>query len=132
VSDLKPEAKCRGVDKYRLNQIAKAPETFNPHIISLQKEDYKNMVQRFRLPLRAIETSTVVGPFFWWTYDDDDPNDSIMRMFLGEASMKEKKTMLIILQNSCFVNPMFRGKGSREGGRLCCRIPFAPTSRLAM
>lgn len=33
-------------------------------------------MQGFSLPMRSIETTSVVGPFFWSAqdYDDDDPH----------------------------------------------------------
>ncbi|ORY71048.1 uncharacterized protein BCR38DRAFT_415789 [Pseudomassariella vexata] len=41
--------------------------TFDPTVISFSKEAYESLVREMNLPYRAIETSTVVGPFFWWT-----------------------------------------------------------------
>lgn len=47
-----------------------------PRTISLPKDKYMSMVRTLRLPFGAIETSSVVGPFFWCAYDqdDDDPH----------------------------------------------------------
>lgn len=45
-----------------------------PKVISLPKDSYENMVRVMKLPFRAIETSAVVGPFFWCAYDQDDEN----------------------------------------------------------
>ncbi|KAK8016779.1 hypothetical protein PG993_014968 [Apiospora rasikravindrae] len=50
---------------------AKNEKTFSPDHISLPKESYKTMMDQFRLPLQALETSTVVGPFFWWAHHED-------------------------------------------------------------
>lgn len=55
---------------------AQEKDTFMPKVISLPKDSYENMVRVLKLPFRAIETTAVVGPFFWCTYDqdDDDPH----------------------------------------------------------
>ncbi|KAJ6788656.1 hypothetical protein PWT90_04965 [Aphanocladium album] len=51
---------------------AKDKDTFTPRVLSLPKESYEQMVRVFRLPFRGIETTSVVGPFFWTSYDHDD------------------------------------------------------------
>jgi hypothetical protein len=48
---------------------AKHNETFTPKHISLPKDKYASMVQAFKLPLKGIETTSVVGPFFWSAFD---------------------------------------------------------------
>lgn len=50
-----------------------------PKVISLPKEKYMSMVRTMKLPFRAIESSSVVGPFFWCAYDQDD-DDPHLRM----------------------------------------------------
>ena len=70
---LKANCLCR----VQLN--AKDNNTFSPRTISLPKESYGSMVRTMRLPLRGIETSAVVGPFFWCSVDDDDEDDSHLR-----------------------------------------------------
>jgi hypothetical protein len=55
-----------------LQQEAKHPETFTPHVISLKPEVYKSMVVALNLPYRAIESTSVVGPFFWAAWDQDE------------------------------------------------------------
>ena len=55
-------------------------DTFMPKIISLPKESYERMVRVMKLPFRGIETSGVVGPFFWSAYDQDD-EDPHLRKF---------------------------------------------------
>lgn len=59
---------------YRLQQKAKHSETFSPNYISLTAEAYESMVRTFHLPFRAIEGTSVVGPFFWSAFDQDDDN----------------------------------------------------------
>ncbi|KAH7632153.1 hypothetical protein B0T09DRAFT_382231 [Sordaria sp. MPI-SDFR-AT-0083] len=59
---------------------ANEDETFAPLHISLKPEDYSSMVEIMRLPYRAIEGTSVVGPFFWAAldYDEDDPHLQII------------------------------------------------------
>ena len=38
------------------------------------------MVRVLKLPFRAIETTSVVGPFFWCSFDQDD-DDPHLREF---------------------------------------------------
>lgn len=51
-----------------------------PKVISLSKERYMSMIRTLKLPYRGIETSSVVGPFFWCAYDQDD-DDPHLRMW---------------------------------------------------
>ncbi|KAJ4144659.1 hypothetical protein LMH87_003534 [Akanthomyces muscarius] len=51
---------------------AKDKDTFMPKVLSLPKDAYEQMVRVLRLPFRGIETTSVVGPFFWTSYDHDD------------------------------------------------------------
>jgi hypothetical protein len=50
-----------------------------PKVISLPKAAYANMVKVLALPSRAIETSSIVGPFFWSGYDQDDENPHLRK-----------------------------------------------------
>lgn len=63
---------------YRLHEAAEDPKTFSPRTISFATESYEVLVREMKLPFRAIETSSAVGPFFWWTYDPD-PVDPVLR-----------------------------------------------------
>ena len=63
----------------RLQQNAKHPETFTPNYMSLTHTAYESMVRHLRLPYRGIETTSVVGPFFWSALDPDD-DDPHLRM----------------------------------------------------
>lgn len=47
-------------------------DTFTPQVISLPKKQYESMVRVLRLPLKGIETTAVVGPFFWSALDQND------------------------------------------------------------
>ena len=57
---------------HSLQQNAKHPDTFAPHVISLEPSVYKAMVVAFNLPYRSIESTTAVGPFFWTAWDQDE------------------------------------------------------------
>lgn len=66
-------------DTRSLQQNAKQPETFSPRYLSLTHAEYEDMVRTLRLPFRAIEGTSVVGPFFWSAFDQDD-DDPHLRM----------------------------------------------------
>ncbi len=61
---------------------AKHPDTFSPKVLSLPKNLYETMVQAMKLPYKSIETTAVVGPFFWCAYNEDD-SDPHLRMWLS-------------------------------------------------
>lgn len=44
------------------------------------------MVRVMKLPFRAIETTAVVGPFFWSSHDQDD----------DDPHLREPKTIMTI------------------------------------
>lgn len=65
---------CSGtVDLHRLSgslqNKAKNPEAFLPDVLSLDTATFRSLVTNFKLPPRFLETSSAVGPFFWWTQD---------------------------------------------------------------
>jgi hypothetical protein len=57
---------------YSLQANAKHPDTFAPHVISLQPSAYVSMVRTMNLPYRGIESTSAVGPIFWAAYDQDE------------------------------------------------------------
>ncbi|PMD36365.1 hypothetical protein L207DRAFT_637477 [Hyaloscypha variabilis F] len=57
-----------------LQKDAKHPETFTPHVISLEPETYSKMIHGLHFPMRAIESTSYVGPFFWAGVDQNDEN----------------------------------------------------------
>lgn len=61
-----------GKRRRRVQNNARHPDTFSPKTISLPRDKYDAMVRAFRLPRRGIETSAVVGPFFWSWVDELD------------------------------------------------------------
>ncbi|KAI1852091.1 hypothetical protein JX266_002944 [Neoarthrinium moseri] len=72
-----------------LHKLATDSNTLAPNAISLSREDFEKMVRKLRLPLRYIETSTVVGPFFWWTYDDDDVDDTVLQIVFRKSDVSQ-------------------------------------------
>ncbi|KAK7983568.1 hypothetical protein PG989_010970 [Apiospora arundinis] len=79
----------RFVDGIRLvmQQDAKNERTFSPDHISLPKDAYKTMMDKLRLPLQALETSTVVGPFFWWA-NYEDANGKHLQMVFRKSDVQ--------------------------------------------
>ncbi|KAK2070167.1 hypothetical protein P8C59_004686 [Phyllachora maydis] len=71
---------------------AKHPDTFAPNYISLTSKDYESMVRAFHLPFRAIEGTSVVGPFFWSSYDQDDDDAHLQLIFRKSDVRKKGKT----------------------------------------
>lgn len=65
-----------------IQQDAKNEKTFSSDHISLPKDTYKEMMERFHLPLQALETSTVVGPFFWWAHHEDTAGKHLREMLV--------------------------------------------------
>lgn len=61
---------CSPRSSASLQLKAKHPETFTPNVISFTASEYESMVRTLHLPYRAIEGTSVVGPFFWCAYDD--------------------------------------------------------------
>ncbi|CAJ2510187.1 Uu.00g060870.m01.CDS01 [Anthostomella pinea] len=71
---------------------AKQNETFSPQFISLPPESYKSMVRKMHLPFRAIEGSSLVGPFFWCADDQDEANRHLQIIFRKSDVRKKGKT----------------------------------------
>ncbi|KAI1496085.1 hypothetical protein F5X99DRAFT_401464 [Biscogniauxia marginata] len=62
-------------------QKATNPRTFASNVVSLPLDSYESLVRKMHLPLRALETSAAVGPFFWWTYDADSAEPTLQLVF---------------------------------------------------
>jgi hypothetical protein len=67
---------------YSLQQNAKHPETFAPHVISLPPKAYVSMVRTMNLPYRGIESTSAVGPIFWAAYDQDEQTPHLRKFSL--------------------------------------------------
>lgn len=64
--------------EYSVQENAVNVKTFEPGVISLPKANYEALINKFHLPLRTIETDSVVGPFLWWTVHET-PDDDFLR-----------------------------------------------------
>ncbi|KAL8340289.1 hypothetical protein RB601_006402 [Gaeumannomyces tritici] len=73
-----------------LQQRAQDPETFAPNVISFTAGDYEAMVRGMRLPLRAIEGTAVVGPFFWSAMDHADDADPHLHVIFRKSDVRKK------------------------------------------
>ncbi|KAH9985102.1 hypothetical protein F4779DRAFT_629972 [Xylariaceae sp. FL0662B] len=72
-----------------LQKDAKHPDTFSPMTLSLRPSEYDSMVRTFHLPFRAIEGTSVVGPFFWSNLDHE-PNDPHLHIIFRKADVRKK------------------------------------------
>ncbi|KAF7547798.1 hypothetical protein G7Z17_g7492 [Cylindrodendrum hubeiense] len=70
----------------------KDKDTFAPKVISLPKDTYESMVRAMKLPFRAIETSAVVGPFFWSSHDQDEDDPHLQIIHRKSDVRKKGKT----------------------------------------
>ncbi|OAA34448.1 Mg2+ transporter protein, CorA-like/Zinc transport protein ZntB [Metarhizium rileyi] len=68
---------------------AKDKHTFTPKVISLPKDSYEAMVRVMKLPFRGIETTSVVGPFFWSSLDQDD-EDPHLQIIHRKSDVRKK------------------------------------------
>ncbi|AEO69344.1 uncharacterized protein THITE_2119638 [Thermothielavioides terrestris NRRL 8126] len=68
---------------------AKHPETFTARYLSLSHKAYEEMVRVLRLPFRAIEGTSVVGPFFWCAFDQDD-DDPHLQIIYRKSDVRKK------------------------------------------
>ncbi|KAF5130063.1 hypothetical protein E5D57_006398 [Metarhizium anisopliae] len=68
---------------------AKDKDTFTPKVISLPKDSYEDMVRALKLPFRGIETTSVVGPFFWSSFDQDD-DDPHLQIIHRKSDVRKK------------------------------------------
>jgi hypothetical protein len=89
----------------RLQQKAKQAETFSPGYISLTAQAYESMVRTFRLPFRAIEGSSVVGPFFWSSLDQDEEDPHLRMLRPSSYNLGNGITELRFVQNSSSASP---------------------------
>ncbi|SCO92421.1 uncharacterized protein FRV6_16549 [Fusarium oxysporum] len=71
---------------------AKDPETFSPYYISLPSDVYQSMLTQLHLPTQSIETTSVVGPFFWFGNDGNGENLHFQIIFRKSDIRKNGKT----------------------------------------
>ncbi|EMR67371.1 hypothetical protein UCREL1_5631 [Eutypa lata UCREL1] len=70
-----------------VHQLANDPNTFSPRVISIPKDKYRGLVREWHLPARAVETSAVVGPFFWYDFEEHD-DDKHMHIIFRKSDVK--------------------------------------------
>ncbi|KAH8894814.1 hypothetical protein GQ53DRAFT_792689 [Thozetella sp. PMI_491] len=104
-----------------LQQKAKHPETFTPNYMSLSHEAYDAMIRHLKLPFRGVESSSVVGPFFWSSYDQDDENPHLQICFRKSDVRKKGKTRgWELMLSHCFATGITTGfaKGTESSDML--------------
>ncbi|KAI0168315.1 hypothetical protein BJ166DRAFT_253987 [Pestalotiopsis sp. NC0098] len=89
---LPEDVKLRDGIRLVLQKNAKQNETFSPNYISLTPDQYEQMVRTMRLPFRAIEGTSVVGPFFWAAFDQDASDPHLQIIFRKSDVRKKGKT----------------------------------------
>ncbi|SPO01729.1 uncharacterized protein DNG_04402 [Cephalotrichum gorgonifer] len=67
-------------------------DTFNPEVVSLEIEHYESMIRTLRLPARAIEARSVVGPFFWSAFEPDKEDPRLSIIFRKSDTRRLEKT----------------------------------------
>lgn len=55
----------------RLQTKSGNPEAFAPGVISLEPSSYRLLMQEFQLSFRCLDSSSAVGPCFWWAHVGD-------------------------------------------------------------
>ncbi|KAK4152833.1 hypothetical protein C8A00DRAFT_44176 [Chaetomidium leptoderma] len=86
---LPPGVKLASGLRLILQKNAEHPETFTPNYLSLSHDAYEDMVRAMHLPFRAIEGSSVVGPFFWCAFDQDD-DDPHLQIIFRKSDVRKK------------------------------------------
>lgn len=56
-----------------------APETFVSDVVSLELNKYESLIRKMDLPFQGLEASTAVGPFFWWSLDEESANPKLRK-----------------------------------------------------
>lgn len=97
-----------------IQENAQHKDTFMPKVISLPKEKYMSMIRTLKLPFRGIETSSVVGPFFWCAYDQDDDDPHLRKWNMPNFKSIPSNTEM---QKSCTANQMSAKRAKPAAGR---------------
>lgn len=87
-----------------MQKSAKDKDTFMPKVLSLPRDSYAEMVRVMKLPFRGIETTAVVGPFFWCCLDQDDEDPHL------RASISIISPLSHFFPPFCFVRFVFFSK----------------------
>lgn len=94
-------------------------DTFAPLHISLKPEAYESMVRTWHLPFGAIESSSLVGPFFWCSHDHDEEDRHLQIIFRKSDVRKKGKTrgweiMLSYSYNTGIITGFVKGTESSD------------------
>ncbi|GAP87538.1 putative Mg2+ transporter -like Zinc transport protein [Rosellinia necatrix] len=90
--DLRHDVKLLDGIRLVIQRNACENETFAPNYISLTHEQYRSMVRKMRLPFRAVEGGSLVGPAFWCAYDQDEDDPHLQIIFRKSDVRKKGKT----------------------------------------
>lgn len=91
-----------------------------PKVISLPKDAYANMVRVLKLPYRAIETTSVVGPFFWSAFDQDDDEPHLRKSCCSLPVAEPNKPVhgyLVLTASLCSSEIVHRKSDVRKKGK---------------
>ncbi|KAI1365175.1 hypothetical protein F5Y08DRAFT_187796 [Xylaria arbuscula] len=112
---------ARLVDGIRLvvQRNAENNDTFSPNFISLSHDHYRSMVRKMRLPFRAIEGGSIVGPAFWCEHDHDEDDPHLQIIFRKSDVRKKGKTrgweiMLSYSFTTAITTGFVKGTGSSD------------------
>ncbi|KAG6007085.1 hypothetical protein E4U21_006347 [Claviceps maximensis] len=89
---LPEEVKLLSGMRLVVQKNAKDKDTFMPKVLSLPRDSYADMVKTMKLPFRGIETTSVVGPFFWCSFDQDDDDPHLQIIHRKSDVRKKGKT----------------------------------------
>ncbi|KAI1466992.1 uncharacterized protein F4812DRAFT_430692 [Daldinia caldariorum] len=89
---LKEGVKLQDGIRLIIQKDASHANTFAPDYISLTRHSYESMMTQWRLPFRAIEGSSIVGPFFWCSHDQDKEDRHLQIIFRKSDVRKKGKT----------------------------------------
>ncbi|KAK3302089.1 uncharacterized protein B0T15DRAFT_403587 [Chaetomium strumarium] len=120
---LPPDVKLVSGVRLILQQNAQHPETFATRYLSLSHEAYEEMVRVLRLPFRAVEGSSVVGPFFWCAFDQVDEDPHLQIIFRKSDVRKKGKTRgWELMLSHCFSTGITTGyaKGTPSSDMVDC------------
>ncbi|KAF4890823.1 hypothetical protein CGCF415_v013565 [Colletotrichum fructicola] len=75
--------------RFVLQSNAKDPKTFTPLTLSLHSNLFQSMLKDMRLPLQAVELTSVVGPLFWHRYTEINGNDPHLQIVCGKQDSRQ-------------------------------------------
>ncbi|KAF4973307.1 hypothetical protein FSARC_382 [Fusarium sarcochroum] len=88
---IKDDGCCTGGFRLVLQLDLEEPLSFSTDRISLTHEEYESLVKEMRLPTRGIQTSGVVGPFFWWKLKEY-PSERSFQIIFRKSDVEWKGT----------------------------------------